>query len=113
MPEFSIDLQSQPPGLIARLRGQASNLHAPSVRATLADVLKQGSSPVVIDLGELEFIASAALAELISFRKELAACGRRIRLAGARHQIHDLFQKTRLVELFPMYQTADDALKAD
>ena len=113
MSEFAVDIDSQPNGMIARLRGSASNIHAESMRNALANILQQRANPVIIDLGELDYIASAALAELISFRQNLQSYGGCMRLAGARDQIAELFEKTRLVELFPMYPSATDALTAD
>lgn len=113
MHPFDIEVQRQANGTIARLRGSAENAHARDIHDALAELLSDRASPVVIDLRELSFIASATLAELISFRQQLTVYGGQLRLAGANDQVRSVFRQTHLSDLFPMYPSAEDALKPD
>ncbi len=110
MDPFSVSIDHRDTGVIARFAGRAANAQADAVRDALGDLLRDRPSPVVIDLARLEFIASAALAELIGFRQNVQAYGGRMRLAGAPDHIASVFRATRLVDLFPMYRDAEEAL---
>jgi len=57
-----------------------------------------------------EFINSLGLGALLEFRKDLRQRDVELRLAGANDMIADIFRKTRLVELFPMFETAERAV---
>ena len=110
MADFDIDYRREPQGTIARLRGHAANREAERLRSRLADLLAEKPGPVVLDLTELRFIASAGLAELIDFRRRLQDDGADLRLAGANAQVESIFLKTHLAELFPMFPDAESAL---
>jgi anti-anti-sigma factor len=109
---FTVDIDKRDNGVVAHLRGNASNNQANILHEALAGILQDRPSPVVIDVDALDFIASAALAELINFRQNLRVYGGRLRLAGARDQIADVLRTTHLADLFPMFRNADDALGA-
>jgi len=107
---FEVNIAEDPRGTVATISGEVHNDRALKVREALADLLEQRADRVVIDLRELRFIASMALAELIHFRREIQSYGGRLRLAGAPDAIVNLFQTTHLADLFPMYPTPDEAL---
>jgi anti-anti-sigma factor len=50
------------------------------------------SEPRVIDLGRLEYIASAGLRVLLLTQKRVRGAGAGIRLINVRPQIHDIFR---------------------
>ena len=110
MSDFQINTESRDQAVIAHLRGDAGNQHADDIRDAFTPILKQRVLRVVLDLSELAFIASMALGELITFRRDLQTYGGQLRLAGANPAIADVFRKTRLVELFPMFPDPDHAL---
>jgi anti-anti-sigma factor len=109
---FDLQIDQRDDGVIAALSGEAHNGCIDSLKRGLAGILAERRSPVVIDLSECHFIASMSIAELIDFRRQLQAYGGRLHLAGANPQIENLFEKTHLSELFPMYRSADEALSA-
>jgi anti-anti-sigma factor len=107
---FSIQIDEQPGGMIAHLQGEATNAEADRLRDGLKAILKQRCLRVVLDLSELQFVASLSLGELIRFRRDLQTYGGELRLASARPNVEEVFRKTRLVELFPMYADPCQAL---
>lgn len=112
MNTLEIQIDQRPDAAVAHLRGNASNTEAEHLRAALLELGAASYDHVVIDLDELEFIASMALAELIEFHQNIHKSGGRLRLCGAHDAIADLFKKTRLVEVFPLFETIDEAIEA-
>ena len=113
MQPFTLEFESRPDAVVAHLNGDASTAHADDIHAALSQLAAETGPGVVIDLKHLDFIASIALAELIELYHRLRQSGRPLRLCGAQPQIAEVFEKTRLVEMFPMYDTLDAAIKAD
>jgi len=109
---FHIHVEPRPEGVIARLEGSAANAEVDSLHDTLADLLNQRVDHVVLDLQRLEYLASMALAELIQFRRDMQAYGGRLRLAGARDNIAELFHQTRLNDIFPMFDDPESAMRS-
>lgn len=110
MGEFNLEIESRGDWSVARLHGDASGASVGHLRQALDEMLQRRESAVVLDLADMHFINSLALGELVRFRREIQSYGGRLRLAGADAYITDVFRKTRLVELFPMYERADEAI---
>ena len=113
MPEplqIQLDQHTDPPAAVAHLSGDASNAHAEPLRQALTQ-LKQDTAPlVIIDLTQLNFIASVAIAQLIELHLDLQQAGRQLRIAGANRQITGLFKTTQLVKVFPLFNNIADAM---
>jgi len=62
--------------------------------------------PRVIDLGELEYIASAGLRVLLLTQKRARGSGAGIRLINLKPQIHDIFRCTGFDRIIDMTQGA-------
>ena len=112
MNTLDIQIEERPDIAVARLRGNASNTEADKLRNALLTLGNERFERVVIDLNDLHFIASMALAELIEFHQVLNKSGNRLHLCGAHDSIADLFRKTRLAEVFPLFDDVDAAIEA-
>jgi anti-anti-sigma factor len=111
MNAFRVHVEQRPGWTVAHLQGNASCTGVGPMREALADLLSDRHPAVVLDLSELTFINSLALGVLVEFRRDVQAYGGQLRLAGASAQIAEVFRKTRLVELFPMFDTAEHAVE--
>lgn len=109
---LEIHVENRAGATVAHLRGQAHNDQADRLRDALGTIVRGPRGPVIVDLRGLSFIATAGLGELLSFREQLAARGDALHLAGADAHIADMFRRTRLGELFPMFPDADTAIAA-
>jgi anti-anti-sigma factor len=65
----------------------------------------------VLDLSELTFIASMAMGVLVTFGRDLGRWGGRVRIAGARPEIHEALQVAGLTDVFEFYPTVEEAIK--
>ncbi|QNN24209.1 STAS domain-containing protein [Planctomycetales bacterium ZRK34] len=113
MNQFHVNIEDRQQRVVVELSGDISILQTDTLRKAFAPVVERQPAHVVLDLAKLVFINSLGLGALIEFRHNLTQHGSKIHLAGASDRIAEIFRKTRLAELFPMYPTADDALAAE
>jgi anti-sigma B factor antagonist len=98
--------------LIMRLSGRFDVLHAPEVSQRLTAAGTDDGLQVVIDLAQVTFIDTAALAMLVKLLKTVRATGGDIKLAALPGSVKLIFELTRLDRAFPVYDTVQDALTA-
>lgn len=110
MGEFAVQLEQRDAGTIIRLSGDVTVDHTDQLQQRLRAALPDEPQRVVLDVSQLTFICSLGLGALVEYRRALAERGGTLRLAGASPAIADLFRKTRLAELFPMFADAHTAL---
>lgn len=67
---------------------------------------------VVLDFGAVTYMSSAALGMLISFQKAIASKGGRLKLAGVRPAIMEVFRITNLDKVFDIHSGEQTALQA-
>ena len=67
---------------------------------------------VILDLSEVDFLDTSALAVIIGHWKKLAAAGGTLVLAGARYRYTKTLWITGLADRLPMFETAAQAVEA-
>ena len=110
MQTLQITSETRDNAVLAYLSGEARNDPGEPLRNALAALAATEPDLVVLDLSGLSYIATVGLGELISFRERIAAQSGKLRLAGAEPHVTDLFERTRLREVFPIYPDAETAL---
>jgi anti-anti-sigma factor len=110
--KFGIQVNAHDRGVVVSLSGDATIENTEEIRSTLQPILERSPARVVLDLAHLAFINSLGLGVLLEFRRDLHAKGTKLRLCGASGRIAEMLRKTRLADLFPMYESADKALQA-
>jgi len=68
--------------------------------ARAVEAAAKGAKTLVFDFTDLEFIASAALRQLVSVDKRLAAAGGEVVVTGMNDVVRDVFDVTGLDEVF-------------
>jgi anti-sigma B factor antagonist len=72
----------------------------------------QPASPeIIVDLAGLEFIDSSGIAALARGRKLARRAGRDVLLAVPQHQALRVLALTRLIDVFPVYASVDEAAR--
>jgi anti-sigma B factor antagonist len=80
-----------------------------SLRILVKDLLNQ-SRQIVLDLGDVTHIDSGGLGTLVSLYASARKVGGEIKLAHLGNHTKELLQITRLITLFEIFNTADDAI---
>ena len=68
---------------IIRLDGRFTASGAPLLRNAVSDLVDQGTTKIVVDLGQLQFIDSSGLGALIGGLKTTRVAGGDLRIAAA------------------------------
>jgi anti-sigma B factor antagonist len=91
--------------VIVALRGELDIADAVSVAAAVA----AREPEIIVDLAGLEFIDSSGVAALARGRTQARHAGGDLRLAAAQQQVLRVLTFTRLIEVFPVHASVDEA----
>ena len=83
---------------------------AEKMRRTLRDLLDQGKTRLVVDLGEASYIESAGLGELVNAMKRSRQVGGDLRLCDLRGDLLRIFEMTWLNRAMFVYPTRKEAV---
>jgi anti-sigma B factor antagonist len=75
-------------------------------------LIQQARTSVVLNLGEVSYIDSGGLGQLVASYASLAKTAGGLKLLHLTKRNHDLLSITRLVTLFQTYETEDDAVRS-
>ena len=95
------------------------NVPGPRLDASQSTMFKRdvspllaGSSKVIFDMSDLQFMDSAGLGTIVSCLKVLNAAGGDLKLCRMSKQIRVLFELVRMHRVFDIYNTTDEAVSA-
>lgn len=77
---------------------------------TLAGLLDQGRSRIVLDLEKVRFMDSAGLGELVAWKKRAVERGGDVRLLRPRDRVRELLELTALTRVFAIFETEAEAV---
>src|SRR5579862_784065 len=83
--------------------------------ATLRDIVKKllAENPnVVMNLGEVNYIDSGGLGTLVALYTSARSAGGAIKLARLTRRVGDLLQVTKLLTVFEVYETEEEAVES-
>lgn len=82
------------------------------VRETVKDLLKEGQKNLLLNLGEVTYIDSSGLGELVAAYATGAHQGARFKLLNVQKRVHDLLQVTKLYTVFESFASETAALRS-
>jgi anti-sigma B factor antagonist len=82
------------------------------VRETVKDLLKEGQKNLLLNLGDVRYIDSSGLGELVGAYATGATQGALIKLLNVQKRVHDLLQITKLHTVFESFTSETDALRS-
>lgn len=97
-------------GSIVALGGEVGFSEVQELKSRLDRVLKGQGGGLVIDLGEMSFIASDGLGVLIRTRAHAEQAGKVFILARPQPRILDLMKKTKLTDIFTICDSLEEGL---
>lgn len=81
-------------------------------RDILRKLLNEGKRKIVVDLKNVKIINSAGLGTLISGLTTMRNSGGDLRLANPNDKIESLLKITRLIKVFEIYNSIDEAIES-
>ena len=82
------------------------------LRDRVKSVLANGSKKLIINLAGVSLIDSAGLGTLVGLYHSAVSCGARLRLCNLSTFLKELLQITRLLTVFDVSATEDEAIRA-
>lgn len=83
-----------------------------ALRDTIQKYLSAGKTRFVLDLGEVRFMDSAGLGELVASLKRVREAGGDLKVAQANQRISDALYVTQLVRVLDVYGEVAEAIAA-
>jgi len=91
-------------------RGRMNAMTAPAMKNRIRELIDEGRTEIVCDLGEVSFLDSSGLSALVSGLKATRERGGFLKLAGANEQVARIFRLTMLDRVFEMYASVEAAV---
>ncbi|HUJ22259.1 MAG TPA: STAS domain-containing protein [Bryobacteraceae bacterium] len=82
------------------------------VRETVQDMLQEGQKNILLNLGEVSYIDSSGLGELVGAYATVANQGAQIKLLNVQKKVHDLLQVTKLYTVFESFTSETAAVRS-
>lgn len=82
------------------------------LRSTIKELLTQGKKRLVLDLTQVNYIDSAGLGTLVAAYTSARNEGGDIRLANVTERFGELLNITKLVTIFSVHASVEDAVKS-
>lgn len=81
-----------------------------ALRQTVRELLEGGDQDILINLDKVSYMDSAGIGELVACHKRVLDAGGRVKLLNPRGKVYDLFQMTKLDQVFETYGDEKEAL---
>ena len=82
------------------------------LRDTIRDVLSKGNKKILLNLGEVNYIDSSGIGELVSAFTTVRNQGGDLKLLNLTKKVHDLLQITKLYTVFDVKDDEAGAVKS-
>ena len=80
------------------------------LRETVRETLGKGAKKIVLNLGEVDYIDSSGLGELVSTYTTASNQGAKVKLLNVQKKVQDLLQITKLYTVFDTFDNEADAV---
>jgi len=83
-----------------------------ALRDALRDVVSKGQKKILLNLGEVSYIDSSGIGELVSGFTTVTNSGGQLRLLGLNKRVKDLLQITKLYTVFDVHEDEASAVRS-
>ncbi len=101
-----------PAAVTVALTGEFTHQQVPGIHAELVRICEQRPPRLVVDLSGVTHLDSSGVSALVEIYRRLNRYGGEIRLAGMNSMVRGIFEITKLDQIFSIFSTSDEALKA-
>jgi anti-sigma B factor antagonist len=83
-----------------------------TLRDALRDLVKKDHKKILLNLGEVTYIDSSGIGELVSAYTTITNQGGHLKLLGLTHRVKDLLQITKLYTVFDVHEDEAHAVRS-
>lgn len=98
--------------VIVELSGEVDFYNSSAMRERFANLTKQKTKAILINLNMVTYIDSSGLATLIELMQRMNGYGGELKLSGLKQSVRDTFEISKLIDVFSIYEEEEEALKA-
>lgn len=96
--------------IIAKVSGRVHGTYSNEIDSSLTHAARQGRY-LLLDLSELEYIASSGLRIFLKLRNEAMSKGGQVAILHPSENVRKILEVAGFEHLFPMVQTVEEALE--
>jgi anti-anti-sigma factor len=108
---LSIDRTHAGKVCVVALSGRIDSTNSSLVMAELTELIASGEKSILIDLGSVLYLTSAAFRALLVATDEAERNAAKIALCSIAGHVRELFEMGGLLEVFAVHSSREDALK--
>ena len=79
----------------------------------ISEAAEEGVIKLVVDLKDLNYIDSTGLGALVRAKRLIGRRGGDVRLSNMNGEIRELFEFTRLINVFSLFDSAEEAIQGE
>lgn len=81
-------------------------------RSAVQDFIEQGNKCLVVNLGKVNYMNSSGIGAIISAYTSYKKVTGEVKLAGISDNVQNLLAVTKLIDIFDVHETVDEAIDA-
>ena len=83
-----------------------------TLRETVRDLVSKGQKSILLNLGDVTYIDSSGIGELVSSYTSVSNQGGKLKLLNLQKKVHDLLQITKLYTVFEVHTDEPAAIRS-
>ena len=108
---MTIDIEDRDGAKLLRLKGELTGGEQSPLVDTVTDLLANRQARIVLDLGDVHYMNSSGLSDLVRLVAQANIQEARVILANPSAYLAGVLEMTRLDRFFEVHPTADEALR--
>jgi anti-sigma B factor antagonist len=109
---FSATIRHDGAVSIIDLTGQLTSFASGALRCTVADLMKQGHKKIVLNVGELVYLDSSGVGELVNCYMGVIKQSGEMKVVGLTPKVEEILKITQLYRVFQEFQDEEAALNS-
>lgn len=96
---------------ICALEGEVNINTSPELRKKFTSIIEANEKKILIDLTNVSYLDSSGLATFIEILQRLKKINGRLRFCNINERVRNILEITKLVNLFEIFESREEALK--
>jgi len=109
---FSATIRHNGEVSIVDLTGQLTSFATGALRNTIADLIRHGRKKIVLNVGELVYLDSSGVGELVNCYMSVIKQAGEMKVVGLTPKVKDILEITQLYRVFQEFQDEEAALSS-
>jgi anti-sigma B factor antagonist len=109
---MTVEQETQGSTVVLTPKGEIDMSHSPSLQKTIAAVQADKPPKVVLDLSAVPYMDSSGIATLVEALQTSMRNKTKLVLCNLSPRVRSAFEISRLIQMFSIAESRDDALKA-